>query len=99
MVLQLTPQAVAFLEELRRARGLPDTYAMRVFGEITPENRVIDLRINFREGPEDGDAVVEQAGRQVFVADGVAEPLAEAVIDTLDGGGPKPFLVLTSATS
>lgn len=79
-MLQLTHAAAVELAGTRRARGLPDTAGLRVFGEPTPEGELA-LGVNFVEVPAEDDQITEREGTRVFIAPEVAAPLAAAALD------------------
>ena len=85
-MLQITPDAAAFLAELREGQDVPDTYGLRIFPESTEPDEVT-VGLGFTDTPADGDHVSEQDGLRVFVAPELAAPLEDAAIDvTADDG-------------
>jgi Fe-S cluster assembly iron-binding protein IscA len=76
----LTPTAATALDELRRQQQLPASYGIRVSARPTPDGQV-GVQLGFAEGPDPTDAVQEQHGTMVFVAQEVAEPLSEVALD------------------
>ena len=71
-MLQLTTAAAAQLADVRRQRGLPETFGVRVFGHPEGEGRMA-LDIQFVEFPSEDDAVSEEDGTRLFVAPEVAK--------------------------
>lgn len=94
---RVTQNAVMTLEAAKRQQEIPEDYAIRVSGAPTATGD-IEVRIGFAEAPQETDAVREQHGAKVFVAEEVVEPLASAELDVTvtvssDGDAP-PQLVL-----
>lgn len=79
-MLQLSPTAAEALNQARDEQDVPEDYGVRVSAEAGPDGQT-GLAVGFAEGPAEGDEVTEQAGTQVFIAEEVAGPLAESVID------------------
>lgn len=100
-MLHLSESAVMVLAAAKRQYGIPLEYGIRVSGAPTPEGE-LGVRINFTDGPDDGDVVDEQHGATVFVAAEVVEPLADAELDVslaVSGNGAAPVtLVLRQDT-
>jgi Fe-S cluster assembly iron-binding protein IscA len=90
-MLELTSRAVATLAYARWLRGLPEQFSVRVVLDAT--GKTPRFQVSFAEEPEEGDAVGEAEGMRVFVASGIAEPLADYVLDADEEGGI-PGLVL-----
>jgi Fe-S cluster assembly iron-binding protein IscA len=88
-MLHLSPTAVAVINELRRAEGVPDSHGIRLDGLPSPEGAV-QIRLAFQESPAPKDVVGEAEGTKIFVAENLAAPLENALIDAgTDGqGGP-----------
>lgn len=84
-MLQISNDAAALLTETRESEGVPDSYGVRIFGESDPDGRLI-VRLTFADQPQEGDAVLEEQGTQVFVAQEVVQPLQDKVIDVDDEG-------------
>jgi Fe-S cluster assembly iron-binding protein IscA len=85
-MLQLTTDAT---NHLRAAS------ARRVDGDRTPRfaRQSGQIKLGFASSPEPGDAVVEAAGMQLFVAKDIANTLEAAVVDVQERDG-KRVLVL-----
>jgi Fe-S cluster assembly iron-binding protein IscA len=79
-VLQLSPTAAEVLQQARVQQEIPDTYGVRVSAEPAAGGQT-GLAVGFAEAPADGDEVTEQAGTELYIAEEVAEPLADSVID------------------
>ena len=79
-MLHVTRTAATTIEDARRRQGIPPTYGVRVSTARTREGRTA-VALDFAPEPGSGDAVVEQHGMRLFVADEVAERLADAEID------------------
>lgn len=79
-MLDLSPTAVAVINELRRAEGVPETHGIRLDGLPSPDGAV-QVRLAFQESPAPHDEVGEAEGTKIFVAENLAGPLANALID------------------
>jgi Fe-S cluster assembly iron-binding protein IscA len=79
-MLDISPTAVAVINELRRAEGVPASHGIRLDGEPSPDGAV-QVRIAFQEGPAPEDEIGETQGTKIFVAQNLAAPLANARID------------------
>ena len=82
-MLQVSDSAVAVLEEARTAQDLPDTLGIRISGQATQAGE-IEVLLGFSEEPSENDEVTEQAGTRIFVAQEIAEPLSDAMLDIED---------------
>jgi Fe-S cluster assembly iron-binding protein IscA len=91
-MLGLTSRAAATLAYARWLMGLPEGFGVRIVVDATGKGRP-RFQVSFVEEPEDGDEVGEAQGTRVFVAPGIAEPLADFVLDAEEEGGI-PSLVL-----
>lgn len=83
-MLKISSDAADVLREARQQASIPETYGLRVFAERTTDSGA-DIGLGFAPGPDEGDEVVEQEGLTVFVANEVAGPLSEAVLDARQG--------------
>ena len=77
-MLRLTPRAATALVANRQKKDLPDHYGVRVTAGVDGTR---DLRLGFTSAPAERDRVAEQHGLKLFVADDVADRLADAEID------------------
>ena len=92
MVFHVTQEAAGQLGRARAGRGLPDTVAVRVFGEPHPSGLALGLA--FTEIPAEDDSVFSESGTRFFVGVEVAEALTEAVLDVEETvEGPKLVLI------
>lgn len=82
-MLQVTPSAVAALEQARSAQEVPESYGVRISAQPAEDGQVA-VAMGFAEQPEEGDQVTEESGTEVYVAPELAEPLAESVVDLQD---------------
>jgi Fe-S cluster assembly iron-binding protein IscA len=82
-MLRLTHAAATEVAQARQARGLPESFGLRIFGEPQPGG-AIDLGLAFAEVPAEDDQVTEQEGTRLFLAPEVVEPLATAALDVQD---------------
>lgn len=95
---QLTPTAAITLDEVRRQQQIPSEFGVRFSARPTPEGEV-GLHVAFAPEPAETDIVAEQHGTKVFIAQEVAEPLADAALDatasvSADGSSPSPQFTL-----
>lgn len=81
-MLSMTSSAADVVDTIREEQGVPESFALRVFPEDTPDGTQIQLA--FTSTPAEGDLVTETEGTKVYVSSELVEPLAEAVIDTED---------------
>lgn len=81
--MQLSENAAAALETIRRSEGIPEEHDTRLTAERQPTGDVA-IRLEFVEEPGDEDQVAEQAGTEVYVDPIIADPLAESVMDVQD---------------
>ncbi len=82
-MLELSQSAADALQQARDAQDVPEEYGVRVSAQPGPDGQT-GLAIGFTEGPDEGDEVAEQAGTDLYVAEEVAEPLADSLIDVED---------------
>jgi hypothetical protein len=82
-MLQLTSRAAAMLRDERSERGIPDSFGLRV--QRSEEHA--GLRLQFVDGPLDGDEVGATEGLGVFVAPEVADALASQTLDVHEAAG------------
>ena len=90
-MLKLTETAATALEAHRRERDLPEHFGVRVTGGVNGGQ--LDVKVGFAPEPADTDAVAEQHGMRLFVAENVAGPLADAELDVtvaVSGDGKAP---------
>lgn len=95
-MLKLTAPAATALLAHRRQRELPEHFGVRIAGELDGEE--LDLKVGFVPEPAPTDAVAEQHGLKVFVADDVAPYLDDAQMDVTvavsgDGSAPARLVV------
>ncbi|HEX5267384.1 MAG TPA: hypothetical protein VFW24_11475 [Acidimicrobiales bacterium] len=93
-MLRLTELAADHLADAARARGLPDTIGVRVYGEPHPGGG-LEVGVRFAVLPAEGDEVCRQGTTRLFIGPEVAEALSEASLDvrrTAEG----PTLVLVT---
>lgn len=95
-MLRLTERAAATLGYVRWQMGLPEHVGVRVFTRMAREGKAT-FQVGFVEEPEAGDEVADGDGTRVFVASGLAGPLADYVLDAEEdpnelGGAPRLVL-------
>ena len=94
---KLTPTAASALDEVRRQQQVPANYGVRVSAQPTPDGQT-GLHLGFAEEPAPTDAIQEQHGTKVFVAEEVVEPLSELALDAnvaaSSNGSAPPELLL-----
>ena len=96
-MLQLTESAAAALESIRRIEEIPDSHGTRLTGGPQPDGDLA-VRLEFVEGPAEGDQVTAQGGTEVYVDPEVAEPLSEAVMDVRDDESGLAFVFRRQTT-
>ena len=94
-MLKLTPRAASALVATRQKRDLPEHYGVRITAGVDGGR---DLRLGFVSAPAERDRVAEQHGVKLFVADDVADQLADVEIDATadtsdDAIGPVQLVV------
>lgn len=82
-LLQVSDNAVNALEEARRGQGVPSDHGVRI-GTQPDESGQVSVTLGFVEAPAEGDQVTEAAGTEVYVAQELAEPLAQSLVDVED---------------
>jgi Fe-S cluster assembly iron-binding protein IscA len=92
-MLQVTSTAATTLEAARAENGLPEHFGVRISAASANSNQAV-FQFGFVEGPLAGDQVTETEGPRVFVAEEVAAPLDNAVLDVEETGR----LILTEGT-
>jgi iron-sulfur cluster assembly protein len=94
-MLSLTPDATAVVTSMRRQRGLPDSYGLRIYEDSSDDGQH-GVRLGFSAEPVDGDEIAESEGTRVFVDPAIAPALEDTVLDT-EGSGDDTRLVLHPA--
>jgi iron-sulfur cluster assembly protein len=79
-MLQVTEAAAAVVESTREQVGAPEGTGVRIQLTQTDDGQE-GIGLAFREGPEQGDEVTEQAGIRVFVQSDLTDTLSEATLD------------------
>ncbi len=79
-MLQVTEAAAAVLGSMREQAGAPEEAGVRIQRARTDEGQEV-IGLAFRDAPDDGDAITEQAGVRVFVEGDLTQMLDEAVLD------------------
>ena len=92
-MLKLSDNAAAALENLREAEGIPESQNARLTGGEQPGGDIV-VRLEFVEDRLDADQVAEQAGTEILVDPGLAEPLSDVVLDIEDTGEGVAFVFL-----
>lgn len=82
-MLQLSDTAADALRQVRDDQDVPEGYGVRVATQPGPDGQP-GLAVGFAEGPAEGDEVTEQSGTELYIAEEVAGPLAESVLDLED---------------
>lgn len=94
-MLRISTDAARALTAARENADIPKDFGLRIFAE-PGENGEGNLALAFRQGPEEGDAVGEQEGLQIFVAKELDEPLDGVVLE-IEETPEGQSLVLTMA--
>ncbi|MGH9035150.1 MAG: Fe-S cluster assembly protein HesB [Acidimicrobiia bacterium] len=89
----MTTTAATTLAAARAENGLPEHFGVRISAASANSSQAA-FQFGFVEEPLAGDQVTETEGTRVFVAEEVAAPLDDAVLDVEDTGR----LILTPAT-
>ena len=82
-MLTLTENASTIVREITAQAGGADEAGLRIALEATPEP---DFAISATEGPQPGDATLEQDGATVYLDAGAATELDDKVLDSRPGG-------------
>jgi len=90
-MLQMTDRAADLLRNLRTEAKLPDGAGIRVFSEAA-ESGQPTLSLGFTPAPAPGDQIAEHQGVKLFVAQELAEPLSEAVMDVTAENGESQII-------
>lgn len=85
--MSMTQSAAELVDRAREDQRLPPSYRPRV--SATPsQNGQEDVRLAFREAPDDGDQATATAtatgGNTIVISPELVEPLSDAVIDTAE---------------
>lgn len=91
-MIQLTDPAASILQEARDDQDLPDDYGVRISAQPDDEG---ELRVGlaFSEGPQDDDEIVEGDGLELYVAQEVAEALAQSVLAVGEVDGTEQLVI------
>jgi len=90
-VVELTPRAVAAVQQIRAKEGLPDSHVLRI-SVVGGGCSGFSYQLDFDEALQEGDRVLEYDGVRVVVDPTSAQHLAGTQIDyvsSLAGGGFK----------
>jgi Fe-S cluster assembly iron-binding protein IscA len=95
-MLQCTQAAADALRDVRRQRGIPEEFGLRV--SATQTEGGVALQLGFAEQPQAGDEVTEDHGQRLFVAPEIAEGVANMAIDVTeptssDGSQPQELVL------
>ncbi|MBW3666765.1 MAG: hypothetical protein KY394_04130 [Actinobacteria bacterium] len=82
-MLEVSEQAAVALEAIRRSEEIPESHGTRLSPARHPSGDLA-IQLEFVEEAQEGDQVAEQAGTEVYVDPGLAEPLSGAVMDVED---------------
>lgn len=91
-MLELSQSAADVLEQARQTQDIPEDYGVRIAAEPAPDGQA-SLTVGFAENPAEGDEVTEQAGTEVYIAEQVAGPLADSLIDVEQSEGGVQLVV------
>ena len=83
-MLKITNKAVGLFKDTKSTKGLPDEAGIRIQQRVVTRD-YITIDFDFRDGPEAGDAELEQDGLRIFVEDALTDPLARRTLDVRDG--------------
>lgn len=85
-MLKMTPAAAMALTSARAEVGAPDTYGVRLFTPSATDGQPSRFGFDFVARPEPGDAVLEEAGLEAYVAPEVAAAVGDATLDVEPDG-------------
>lgn len=83
LVLQLSENAAAALENIRANQGIPEDQDARLTAE-EGESGGLALRLEFVDQVPADDEVVEQAGTEIHLDPRIVQPLENTVMDVRD---------------
>lgn len=92
-MLKLSDNAAAALENLRENQGIPESQNARLTGGEQADGDIV-VRLEFVDDKGESDQVAEQAGTEILIDPGLAEPLADVVLDVEDTGDGLAFVFL-----
>ncbi len=92
-MLQVSNRAAAYLDETRRAAGLPESAGIRLSVHAGTGGQA--LRAAFARAPDDGDQVIERDGAKVFVSSDLHDVVTSHLLE-VENYGQQPRLVLRS---
>jgi Fe-S cluster assembly iron-binding protein IscA len=92
-MLRISTSAASLISEEARRNGVGNGGGMRMF--IHPDERgPTEVRVEFVDGPQDGDQVVVQDRARVFVAEAVVPLVSTFTLDAGPDGGSTEELIL-----
>ena len=80
-VLQVTQAAAEQVTAVRKASGLPNDFALRVFEEVGDAGTPPKISLTFAALPAEDDAVMSDQGLTVFVSSELVDPLSSQALD------------------
>lgn len=83
LMLQLSENAAAALENIRESQGVPEDQDTRLTAE-EGESGGLALRLEFVDDVPENDQVVEQAGTEIHLDEKVVQPLENTIMDVRD---------------
>jgi iron-sulfur cluster assembly protein len=92
-MLQVSARAAAFVDEARRASGLPESAGIRLSTRGDTGGHA--LQVKLATAPDEGDDVVEREGANVFVAPELRELVSGRLLE-LEHRAEQPHLILRS---
>ena len=92
-MLQITPDAIRHLHDVRASRNAPEETGARFFAESG------HIRLRVSASPEEGDRIYEQEGVRVYVDPALTERLTGSVIDIRSDDGDAKLVVRRAPSS
>lgn len=96
-MLTLTPTAVAVVNRITTAPGVPDGSGLRISADSVPEGQLL---IEVASTPAEGDEVIVETGARVFLAEDTTSFLDDKVLDAaVDDQGGAQFVLAAQSTN
>lgn len=83
-MLTITPQAVDAIKEIVVANDLPEGSGLRITAEEDGDE--VSLELDFADGPQDEDEIVEDGGARVFLDDTASTVLGNVELSVTPHG-------------
>jgi Fe-S cluster assembly iron-binding protein IscA len=95
----VTNKAAELLKTAKSTKGIPDQTGIRIKRSVVPpasngQPGAVGVGLAFTDGPEAGDAEMEQDGLRIFIEADLTEPLDGRTLDARDDGNGAELVLL-----